>query len=183
MDHPGVVRAGLHSGPRMPIEQANRQIRSRNRTRGGQSHHASTDNGNVDGNQSRYIIRAMNAAPQGGGEVATRKVPLLDLKAQYAPLREEVLAAITRVCDSQRFIMGPEVDALEHELAAILGVQHAIGVSSGTDALMAALMALGLGPGDEVVTSAYSFFATAGTICAPWRTARVRGHRPADVQP
>src|SRR5258706_1676738 len=91
-------------------------------------------------------------------------VPLLDLRAQYAPLREAVLAAITRVCDSQRFIMGPEVDALEREVASMLGVRHAIGVSSGTDALMAALMALKIGRGDEVVTSPYAFFATPGSI-------------------
>src|SRR4051812_40199281 len=91
-------------------------------------------------------------------------VPLLDLKAQYAPFREEVLAAITRVCDSQRFVMGPEVESLEHELEGMLGVRRAIGVSSGTDALVCALMALNIGPGDEVVTSAYSFFATGGSI-------------------
>jgi dTDP-4-amino-4,6-dideoxygalactose transaminase len=92
------------------------------------------------------------------------KVPLLDLKAQYAQIRDEVLGAITRVCDSQRFIMGPEVEALEQELAAMLGAQHAIAMSSGTDALLACLMAFGIGPGDEVVTTAVSFFATAGSI-------------------
>jgi dTDP-4-amino-4,6-dideoxygalactose transaminase len=91
-------------------------------------------------------------------------VPLLDLEAQYRPLRDQILAAITRVCDSQRFIMGPEIDALERELAAQLGVRHAISVSSGTDAVLLALMAIGVGRGDEVVTSTYSFFATAGCV-------------------
>src|SRR6266550_1591666 len=92
------------------------------------------------------------------------RVPLLDLEAQYGPLREQILAAITRVCDSQRFIMGPEVAAIEDELAALLGIRHAIAVSSGTDALLLALMALGIQTGDEVVTTTYSFFATAGVV-------------------
>src|ERR1051325_2012234 len=89
-------------------------------------------------------------------------VPLLDLQAQYKPLRAEILAAVERVCDSQRFIMGPEITALEHEMATMLGVRHAIAVSSGTDALLLALMALDIKAGDEVVTPTYSFFATAG---------------------
>jgi dTDP-4-amino-4,6-dideoxygalactose transaminase len=92
------------------------------------------------------------------------KVPLLDLQAQYRPLREEILAAMTRVADSQRFIMGPEVSSLEDELAAMLGIRHAIAVSSGTDALLLALMAIGVTTGDEVVTPTYSFFATAGSV-------------------
>ena len=83
----------------------------------------------------------MNTKP-----VVDISVPLLDLVAQYGPLRAEILRAITRVCDSQRFIMGPEVDGLERELGAMLGAEHAIGVSSGTDALLAVLMAIGIGP-------------------------------------
>jgi dTDP-4-amino-4,6-dideoxygalactose transaminase len=91
-------------------------------------------------------------------------VPLLDLQPQYASIRADVLAAITRVCDSQHFIMGPEVEGLEAELAAAIGARFAIAVSSGTDALLVALMALGIGPGDEVITPTFSFFATAGCV-------------------
>jgi dTDP-4-amino-4,6-dideoxygalactose transaminase len=91
-------------------------------------------------------------------------VPLLDLVAQYRPIRDEILQAITRVCDSQRFIMGPEVDTLELELASFIGAEHAIAVSSGTDALLVAMMALGIGPGAEVITPTFSFFATAGCV-------------------
>ena len=92
------------------------------------------------------------------------KVPLLDLKAQYATIRSEVREAIDRVCDAQQFILGEEVAGLEREVAAFCEARFAIGVSSGTDALLVALMALDVGPGDEVIAPTYSFFATAGTI-------------------
>ena len=92
------------------------------------------------------------------------RVPLLDLQAQYRPLREELLAAVVRVCDSQRFTMGPEVAALEEEMARMLGIRHAIAVSSGTDALLLALTVLEIKAGDDVVTTTYSFFATAAAI-------------------
>ncbi len=91
-------------------------------------------------------------------------VPLLDLVAQYRPIRDEILQAIARVCDAQRFIMGPEVETLEHEIAALVGAEHAVAVSSGTDALLMTMMAIGIGPGAEVITPTYSFFATAGCV-------------------
>jgi dTDP-4-amino-4,6-dideoxygalactose transaminase len=92
------------------------------------------------------------------------KIPLLDLTAQYKSIRWEVRTAIDRVCESQVFILGPEVSAFEHEIASFCGAEHAIGVSSGTDALLVALMAAGVGAGDEVITSPFTFFATAGVI-------------------
>jgi dTDP-4-amino-4,6-dideoxygalactose transaminase len=91
-------------------------------------------------------------------------VPLLDLKAQYAEIRKDVDDAVRRVMESQRFIGGPEVAGLEEEIARYSQCAHAVAVASGTDALLLAMRALGIGPGDEVVTSAYSFFASAGTI-------------------
>jgi dTDP-4-amino-4,6-dideoxygalactose transaminase len=93
-----------------------------------------------------------------------RQVPLLDLKAQHAQIREEVLAAVTRVIDSQKFILGEEVQALEKEIAAYSNAQFAIGCASGSDALLLALMAAGIGHGDRVITTPFTFFATAGAI-------------------
>lgn len=92
------------------------------------------------------------------------RVPLLDLRQQYASIRSDIQAAIDRVCDSQQFILGPDVQQFEREIAEAMGVRFAIGVSSGTDALLVALMALGVGPGDEVITPTFSFFATAGSV-------------------
>lgn len=91
-------------------------------------------------------------------------VPLLDLKPQYAAMKAEIQAVMNRVCDSQYFILGPDVEVFERDLAAYCHSQFALGVSSGTDALLLALMAFDIGPGDEVITTPYTFFATAGCV-------------------
>ena len=93
-----------------------------------------------------------------------RHVPLLDLAAQHAPIREEILAELIPLIDSQRFIMGPAVGELECKIAGYTQSKFAIGCASGSDALLLAWMALELGPGDKVITTPYSFFATAGSL-------------------
>jgi dTDP-4-amino-4,6-dideoxygalactose transaminase len=105
-------------------------------------------------------------------------MPFVDLKAQFASIREEVMAAVQAVMESQRFIIGPQLQAFEQEMASYIGVPEAVGCGSGSDALMLALMGLGIGPGDEVITTPFTFVATAAAIV---RT----GARPvfADIEP
>jgi len=91
-------------------------------------------------------------------------IPFLDLKAQYQTIREQVLSSIEQVLESSEFILGPNVSVFEQEVAKYLGVKHAIGVGNGTDALVLILDALGIGPGDEVITTPYTFFATAECV-------------------
>jgi dTDP-4-amino-4,6-dideoxygalactose transaminase len=95
---------------------------------------------------------------------AITEVPLLDLKAQYATIRGEVEAQIAEVLSAQYFILGPKVQELEEKIAAMVGVKHAIGVASCSDALLLAMMALGVGPGDSVISTAFSFIASTGCV-------------------
>ena len=91
-------------------------------------------------------------------------VPLLDLTAQYGPLKEEMMREISAICDSQHFILGPKVEKFEKEAAEYCHSDFAVGVTSGSDALIIALMVEGIGPGDEVITTPFTFFATVGAI-------------------
>jgi dTDP-4-amino-4,6-dideoxygalactose transaminase len=91
-------------------------------------------------------------------------IPMLDLTAQHVPLRDEIRAAIDRVVDSGTYILGPEVAAFEQEMQRRLGVKHAVACANGSDGLVIALQALGVGPGDEVITTSFSFFASAGSV-------------------
>jgi dTDP-4-amino-4,6-dideoxygalactose transaminase len=100
----------------------------------------------------------------GTSEISPLAFGFLDLKAQYSTIRDEVMASVTRVLESQHFILGTEVKLFEDEIAAKLGVKHAIGCASGTDALILSLIAADIRPGDEVITTPFSFIATAGSI-------------------
>ncbi len=97
--------------------------------------------------------------------IATKTVPLLDLTAQHREIRDEILTELIRVIDSQKFILGDEVKQLEQAIAPYCGAKYAIGCASGSDALFLALLALDLQPGDEILTTPYTFFATVGAIC------------------
>src|SRR5579864_8551944 len=108
----------------------------------------------------RNVDEGKRFYPQGRSSM----IPILDLKDQYRALKPEMDAAIAKVLESGIFIMGPNVEALEEELATYLGVQHAISLNSGTDALHLALRALNIGPGDEVITSPFTFVATTEAI-------------------
>jgi dTDP-4-amino-4,6-dideoxygalactose transaminase len=110
------------------------------------------------------VTRSSTAKPRGLPIREFDAVPLLDLHRQYEKIRSQVLAAVERVCDSQQFILGSEVEALEREIAALTGAADAVGCASGTDALWLALVAAGVQPGDTVITTAFSFFASASAI-------------------
>ena len=107
-----------------------------------------------------------NSANQSKNSALKPLFPFLDLKAEYVKMKEELLAAVESVLESQHFIMGPEVGKLETEIAALIGSSFAMACASGSDALLLALMALGIDSGDEVITTPFTFVATAGSICS-----------------
>ena len=107
-------------------------------------------------------MRALEAKPTSLASAGS--FDFLDLKAQFAPIREEVMQAITRVMNSQQFILGAEVKLFEEEIAAMLEVKHAVTCASGSDALLLALMACEIQAGDEVITTPFTFIATGGSI-------------------
>jgi dTDP-4-amino-4,6-dideoxygalactose transaminase len=111
----------------------------------------------------RRSARILLSVKSAGNKTAA-EIPMLDLRRQYAALREEILAAVSRACDSQRYILGEEVVAFEREFASLCGTADAIGCSSGTDGLWLALAAAGIGPGDTVITTPFSFFASSSSI-------------------
>src|SRR5690349_19190166 len=102
--------------------------------------------------------------PPRSGPLQIMPVPLLDLRAQHATIRAEVVSALMQVVDSQKFILGEPVERLERAVAELSQTRHAIGCANGTDALLIAMRALDIGRGDEVITTPFTFFATAGTI-------------------
>ncbi|MFH1266438.1 MAG: DegT/DnrJ/EryC1/StrS family aminotransferase, partial [Planctomycetota bacterium] len=106
----------------------------------------------------------LSSTHQTGRKSEEQGVPLLDLGRQYAPLRQQIAEALLRVCDTGQFVLGPEVDTLEKNLAAYCRVGHAVGCASGSDALLLALMAFDVGPGDEVILPSFTFFATASAV-------------------
>src|SRR5450755_1900254 len=110
------------------------------------------------------MASSTSSAPSSSSPAQPEPVPMLDLKRQYASIKDDVAAAVERVLTTQYFIGGPELDAFERESAAYLGVRASLGCASGTDALWLALAAAGVQPGDRVVTSAFTFFASASSI-------------------
>jgi len=134
------------------------------------SHSTTRQNDRVPANE----ILGTPHAPSNGKP----SFPFLDLKAQYAPIKDEIMAALARVMESQQLILGPDVQAFEEEVATYVGTRSAVGCASGSDALLLALLAAGIGPGDEVITTPFTFVATAGSV------ARV-GAKPVfvDIQP
>lgn len=109
-------------------------------------------------------VRASGEIHHAAGETAAAEVPLIDVTRQYSALRHEIQAAINRICEAGQFVLGPDCRTLEERLARYCGAPHAIACASGSDALLLALMACGVGPGDEVLVPSFTFFATAGAV-------------------